>query len=225
LKNKTAVLIFANSAEKEAERKSFLSADVFSALNKQTLKTVEKSGLPYFHFSEKNQVGENFAERFANAIEAIYAKGFHNVITVGNDTPHLKTRHLVTATKNLATSDLVLGPSKDGGFYLMGLKKEHYHKETFLKLPWQTSKLHKSISNIIASKNLLVKFLEILKDIDVKEDIKQIIDSFKTIPLSILRLLHHLIFTSKTILSEIEINISDTILTQPFNKGSPSIFA
>ena len=120
---------------------------------------------------------------------------------------------------------MVLGPSKDGGFYLMGLKKELFNRDTFLKLPWQTNRLHKSITNIVAAKNLIVDFLEILKDIDVKEDIKQIIDSFKTIPISILRLLQHLIFTSKISFSEIKISISDTIFFQPFNKGSPSIFA
>ena len=149
MKKNTAILIFANSAEKEAERKTFLSSDVFSALNHQTLKTVEKSGIEYFHFSEKNQVGSSFGERFSNAIENIFNKGFKNVITIGNDTPHLKTKHLVDTVHQLEKNDLVLGPSKDGGFYLMGIKKEHFNKETFLKLPWQTSKLQKCITSIV----------------------------------------------------------------------------
>ncbi|WP_299059809.1 DUF2064 domain-containing protein [uncultured Polaribacter sp.] len=225
MKKNTAILIFANSAEKEAERKSFLYSDVFSALNHQTLKTVEKSGIEYFHFSEKNQVGSSFGERFSNAIEAIFKKGFENVITVGNDTPHLKTSHLVDTLFQLENNDLVLGPSKDGGFYLMGIKKEHFNKETFLKLPWQTSKLQKCITSILSSKVLNIKFLEILNDLDVLEDIKKIFHSFKRIPKSILKVLTLLIFTQKEFFIDVIINLQKTISTPNSNKGSPFIFA
>jgi glycosyltransferase A (GT-A) superfamily protein (DUF2064 family) len=225
MKNKTAILIFANSAEKEAERKTFLSTEVFSALNTQTLKTVEKSGITYFHFSEKQQVGNNFGERFSNAIETIFNKGFKNVITIGNDTPHLKTHHLINTLLQLEKKDLVLGPSKDGGFYLMGIKKDHFNKETFLKLPWQTNCLHKSIASIANSKKLKISFLEVLNDIDSKEDILLIINSFKEISLSILKLLQKLFFRNKTVFFEELIRFFKTSFSQNSNKGSPIIFA
>jgi len=222
--NQTAILIFANSAQKEVERKSFLSMDVFSALNSQIIKTVKKTRLPYFHFSEEEQIGDNFGERFSNAIESIFDKGFTNVITIGNDTPHLKASHLLETSKKLQKNDLVLGPSKNGGFYLMGIKKSHFNKETFLKLPWQTAKLHKSISKITSSKKLIVSFLEILKDINIKEDIKAILNSFRAISISLLHLLQQLIFTTKTISTPVKIDISKISFSQNFNKGSPFIF-
>ena len=221
----TAILIFANSAKKEAERKSFLSSDVFSALNNQTLKTVKKSGIQYFHFTEKNQVGASFGERFSNAIEAIFNKGFEKVITIGNDTPHLKTKHLLDTLHQFEKNDLVLGPSKDGGFYLMGIKKEHFHKNTFLKLPWQTSKLQQCITSLLSSKVLNVKFLEILNDLDVKEDVKKILHSFKSIPKSVLRFLILFIFTQKVFIVDFIINIKKTFSTPNSNKGSPLVFA
>lgn len=223
--NNTAILIFANSAEKETERKSFLSSDVFSALNRHTLKKVEKSGIEYFHFSEKNQVGKSFGERFSNAIEAIFNKGFEKVITIGNDTPHLKTSHLVDTLHQLEKNDLVLGPSKDGGFYLMGIKKEHFNKENFLKLPWQTSKLQKCITSIISSKNLTIRFLEILNDLDVLEDLKRIVNSFNAIPKSILNILTLLIFIPKEFFIDVIINLKKTFFTPNSNKGSPLVFA
>ncbi|WP_026776675.1 DUF2064 domain-containing protein [Polaribacter sp. Hel_I_88] len=225
MKKNTAILIFANSAEKEAERKTFLSSDVFSALNHQTLKTVEKSGIEYFHFSEKNQVGSSFGERFSNAIENIFNKGFKNVITIGNDTPHLKTKHLVDTVHQLEKNDLVLGPSKDGGFYLMGIKKEHFNKETFLKLPWQTSKLQKCITSIVTSKKLHIKLLGILNDLDVLEDIKKILDSFKAIPKSVLKILTLLICPQKEFFVDLTINFKKTFFAPNSNKGSPLIFA
>mgnify|MGYP001036233163 CR=1 FL=1 len=225
MKNNTALLVFANSAQKDAERKSFLSSDVFSALNQQTLKTVKKSGITFFHFSEKNQVGHSFGERFSNAIEAVFNKGFSNVITIGNDTPHLKSHHLVAALHQLEKNDLVLGPSKDGGFYLMGIKKALFNKETFLKLPWQTSRLQKCITSISATKKLQISFLELLNDIDSKEDIKKIIHSFKAIPTSILKLLFVFFRIEKKQFIHKKTAYQTVLFSQYFNKGSPLIFA
>ncbi|PQJ72039.1 DUF2064 domain-containing protein [Polaribacter butkevichii] len=225
MSKKTAILIFANSAEKEVERKSFLSADVFSALNAQTLKLVEKSEIAYFLISEKQQTGTSFGDRFSNAIQGVFNKGFDNVITIGNDTPHLKTHHLVDTLQQLETNNLVLGPSRDGGFYLMGIQKAHFDKESFIKLPWQTNRLHKSIANIATSKNLEIQFLELLNDIDSKEDIQFILDSFKAIPLSILKLLQKLFLSIKIAFFKVDFSTLQTSFSKNFNKGSPIIFA
>ena len=80
MKTKTAILIFANSAEKEVERKSFLSAEIFYALNSQNLKTVSKFEIEYFHISEKKQVGNTFVAPFSNAITAIFYRGFEHIV-------------------------------------------------------------------------------------------------------------------------------------------------
>ena len=223
MKNKTAILIFANSAQKEVENKSFLSADAFKELNKQTEEVVRNMGLPYFHFSEKEQIGASFGERFSNAIETVFSKGFNSIITVGNDTPHLRTSHLKQTAKSLNTSDLVLGPSKDGGFYLMGIKKEHFNIQSFLNLPWQTSKLQKCIATIVKTKNLSLKFLEVLKDIDTIEDIKVIVGSFKSISTLILAILRAFILTSEAFFHETAFNIKKTFHSPNSNKGSPLV--
>jgi glycosyltransferase A (GT-A) superfamily protein (DUF2064 family) len=223
MKNKTAVLIFANSAEKEAERKSFLSADVFSALNNQIIKTVEKSGIEYFHISDKQQIGNSFGERFLNAIEAVFDKNFNNVITIGNDTPHLKTHHLLDTLRQLEKNDFVLGPSKDGGFYLMGIKKEHFNKETFLQSPWQTNHLHNYFSSIASAQNLQLHFLEPLHDIDSKEDIKLIIQCFNTITNTILKLLQKLFYAIQKPYFKAQSILLETSYAQNLNKGSPLI--
>ena len=103
--NQTAILIFANSAEFEAIQKPFQSSQLlFDALNLQTLKVVKKTGIPYFLSSEKNQTGNSFGERFTNAIQSVYDKGFENVITIGNDTPHLQSQHILKAVENTQTN-------------------------------------------------------------------------------------------------------------------------
>lgn len=225
MNNQTAILIFANSAKKDAERKSFLSEDIFDALNSQTLKTAKKSGIPYFHFSEEQQIGNSFGERFANAIEEVFAKGYQKVITIGNDTPHLKAHHLIDTFHQLQKNDVVLGPSKDGGFYLMGIKKEHFNKAQFLNLPWQTNRLHQYIASVAASKNLNIRFLETLKEINEAEDIQQIINSFKSISKTVLNLLQRLLFINKVVVYKKFTTLIHSTFFQNFNKGSPAIFA
>lgn len=223
MNNKTAILIFANSAKKEAASKSFkASFELFKVLNVHTIKEVKKTGLPYYVVSEKEQIGNSFGERFTNAIENIYEKGFENIITIGNDTPHLNSKHLFKALKKLEQNDIVLGPSKDGGFYLMGLKKSCFNKDTFLKLPWQTSGLNRSISKLKASKKVNLSALETLSDIDSQEDIKTVIDSFNNLPIAIKLLLLESLFkaTQRTLYSTpcfyaISLNVH-------LNKGSPS---
>lgn len=222
--NQTAILVFANSPVKEVEQKSFLSKEVASSLNEHTLKTVQKTGLAYFHISENEQQGSNFGERFTNAISLIFEKGFTKVITIGNDTPHLQSHHIEAASQKLLTKDLVLGPSKDGGFYLMGISKPHFDKKIFLKLPWQTKKLNNSINKIIAIKQLTVHFLESLQDIDVIEDIKKIIDSFKTIPVKILSLLQRVISAKKQFFIPTVLRALQHFSNPNLNKGSPLIF-
>lgn len=221
MNNNTAILIFANSAEKEIVSKSFSSKHLFETLNSQTIQVAKKTGLTYFVYSENQQVGFSFGERFTNAIQSVYNKGFDTVITIGNDTPHLTSKHLLKTVEKLQTNDIVLGPSTDGGFYLMGLKKSSFNKNLFLKLPWQTSSLNRSISKFTASKKISICYLEVLTDIDIASDIKQILNSFKTIASSIKSILLQSLYILKNSISYQFIAFTDFILQFQFNKGSP----
>ncbi|REE27593.1 hypothetical protein DFQ09_101427 [Winogradskyella pacifica] len=221
MKNKTAILIFANSAEKELTSKSISSSDFFNLLDSDTVKTVQKTNLPYFHFSEKEQIGSSFGERFTNAIEAVFNKGFEHVISLGNDIPHLRANHILKATQNLATSDYVLGPSTDGGFYLMGFKKAHFNKTSFQNLPWQTAKLRQRLNTELQYQNESVSYLEMLTDIDNVSDIDSVLESFKTLDFKIKRLLLLLRKTTKTIVTSASVFQYVTVFKSPYNKGSP----
>ncbi|MEC3906825.1 DUF2064 domain-containing protein [Tamlana sp. 2201CG12-4] len=219
---KTAILIFAYSAEKEATLKPFQhSKRVFDALNVQTQDIAKKSGFPYVVFSEKQQKGNSFGERFTHAIQSVYNKGYDTVITIGNDTPHLTTNHILKTAHHLQNHDMVLGPSIDGGFYIMGLKKSQFNTKTFLELPWQTSQLNRSISQLHTSKKLKAYYLEVLSDIDSASDINTIIHSFRGISNTIKQLLISTTSIEKKIISNLNISIENFILNQPPNKGSP----
>jgi glycosyltransferase A (GT-A) superfamily protein (DUF2064 family) len=221
--NKTAILIFANSAEKEIVSKPFSSSSLFEVLNLQTIKIVKKTGLPYFHFNEDQQTGNNFGERFTNAIQSVYNSGYDTVISIGNDTPHLTTKHILKASEKLKTHQAVLGPSLDGGFYLIGLKQQQFNKDAFIKLPWQNSSLNKTISKTLGFKNNQIHYLEVLTDIDNASDIELILNSFKTISSKIKSILILFFPSLSQTDSYFNIGFKNFTLTKRRNKGSPAM--
>lgn len=223
MNNKTAILIFANSAKQEALSKPFKSSvELFDALHHQTMQKVKNTGVPFIIYSEKEQVGTSFGERFTNAIQSVFNKGYTQIITIGNDTPHLQSRQIIQAIEQLKTNNIVLGPSLDGGFYLMGLRKSQFNRNTFLNLPWQTSRLTRSISRLITAKKIRLVMLEVLSDIDSLADVKSILDSAKSLSKPIKLLLLSILSEAKTQIIFSAIHINNRALLHHFNKGSPN---
>ena len=102
IQHKTAILVFANSSQEEISHKAIpKSGLLFDMLTQRTLKTVKKTKLPYFHLTEEHQVGDSFGERFTNAIQMVFTKGFEQIITIGNDTPQLRVSHILDASGHL----------------------------------------------------------------------------------------------------------------------------
>lgn len=223
---KTAILVFAQSAQKEAADKPFKNATrLFTQLNNHTIAIVKKSNLPYFRLTEEQQIGTTFGERLTNAIQSIYDKGYDHVITVGNDTPHLQTRHILDTVKKLETHSLVIGPSKDGGFYLIGLHKSQFNPTLFLQLPWQSQTLTKEllIAYSLTQEKTQTHLLEILEDIDVSIDIKAILKGLRTLNNHIIRqLLEAIILIRTTIYTQKILFIDSFSRRVYYNKGSPT---
>ena len=110
------------------------ATELFTDLNMRTMAVISKSGLRCIHVDEASQKGAGFGERFTNAIKDIFNQGYEYVITVGNDSPGLKTSHILKALRFLQHNKVVLGPSLDGGFYLLGLHKDQFSENEFMKL-------------------------------------------------------------------------------------------
>ncbi len=218
----TAILIFANSAEEEISRKkSIHESKLFEELTSHTLRTVKKTGLPFYHFSEKEQQGASFGERFANAIQSIYDKGFDNVIAIGNDSPQLKSSHLLEVYRQLQEGKIVLGPSSDGGFYVMGLHRSKFSAELFIRLPWQQFGLFRKILGVLHDLGSSIHLLPWLHDIDSVEDIDQLLEHHKEIPFAIVRILNRLRVGKRRLSLKKVVFRSQSFPAFHYNKGSP----
>jgi uncharacterized protein len=85
------------------------------------------------------QRGEGFGDRLLHAAQDILALGFASVCLIDSDSPTAPRAAFLQAVRELARPGdrLVLGPSDDGGYYLIGLK--HPHPEPFAEIAWSTS--------------------------------------------------------------------------------------
>lgn len=114
------------------------------------------------------QSGSNLGERMSNAFAYLFAKGYSSVVIVGTDCPDLKVSDLNKAFLALSQNDLVIGPAKDGGYYLLG--KSCFCPELFKDIPWSTSKVLELTLDRADEANLHYEFLNIKSDIDTIED-------------------------------------------------------
>lgn len=219
---KTAILIFAHSAEQEAINKPFLhSQSVFQSLNDHTLQIVQQTQLPYFVVNETKQVGATFGARFTNAMQAVFDVGYDALIVIGNDTPHLTSSQLHSTKANLEANKVVLGESHNGGFYLLGIKKTHFKAESFLELPWQSQQLSKKLSQLLQLDALDICLLKKLQDINDVDDIKKIVCFFKKVYRWLFQLFLIITFQKGICLKHFSLLKTKQLTSTSYNKGSP----
>src|SRR5437016_6441389 len=112
------------------------------------------------------QHGETLGERLINAAAELLSNGFESACLINSDSPTLPSEILKTAASLLAQDGdrVVLGPSEDGGYYLIGLK--HPHHELFERIAWSTADVLAHTIERAAEINLPVEFLPTWYDVD-----------------------------------------------------------
>lgn len=122
------------------------------------------------------QQGENFGQRMAAAIQSAWSRGARRAVLIGSDCPSLDADLLAQALDQLQTHDVVLGPTYDGGYYLIGLNSDLPDEKVAIffqeDIDWGTSKVfHQTVQK--AEKELLsIATLKTLHDIDRPEDLE-----------------------------------------------------
>lgn len=112
------------------------------------------------------QRGEAFGERLVSALEDLFQLGFESVCLIDSDSPTVPQRAFIEAVTILAQSDapVVLGPSDDGGYYLIGLKK--LHRPLFKDISWSTDRVLEQTIERAGEMNLRVHLLPKWYDVD-----------------------------------------------------------
>lgn len=129
------------------------------------------------NYTHAYQTESDLGGRMAQAFEDTFAKGFERVVIIGSDCYDLSSDIIKKAFKALQNHDVVVGPAKDGGYYLIGLSK--MNKQLFTEIEWSTEQVLNTTIQKCKAANLSYHLLETLSDIDTIEDLnpylKQII--------------------------------------------------
>ena len=116
------------------------------------------------------QQGGDLGERMHNAFVKGFSLGFSRVALIGTDCPEITPFILDLAFQKLDESDVVLGPARDGGFYLSAMKRPF--PELFLDRRWSHSSVLSDSLRIVRESARSYDLLPALSDIDTFEDLK-----------------------------------------------------
>ena len=122
-----------------------------------------------FNLELKRQEGIDLGERMFNAFEFVFNQKNRQAIIVGTDIPDLSKEIILGAIDSLDKNDLVIGPSHDGGYYLLGMKK--VHSGLFEDIEWSSNSVFSSTVQKANASNLKIKELQMLRDIDTKNEL------------------------------------------------------
>lgn len=120
-------------------------------------------------FQKYLQLGDDLGDKMKNAFVKMFARGYEKVIIIGSDCAELDEVLVEEAFAALNDHDVVIGPAKDGGYYLLGSKK--LIPSFFTNKTWSTNNVF--LDTILDCKKAGLSYyvLKELNDIDEESDL------------------------------------------------------
>lgn len=122
-------------------------------------------------FKKSLQQGEDLGERMENAFNEGFESGFTSICIIGTDCYELTREIILQAFTALKSSDAVVGPARDGGYYLLGMNKPL--KDVFRNKRWSTDAVFQDTIRDFKSLQLRYVKLPKLTDVDTDGDLPQ----------------------------------------------------
>jgi rSAM/selenodomain-associated transferase 1 len=121
-------------------------------------------------FEKRLQQGSDLGERMQNAFAEAFAHGQKRVLIIGSDCAELETHMIKEAFAVLENNEVVIGPAKDGGYYLLGMKT--FYPTLFENKPWSSENVLMDTINDLKKLNASYYLLKTLSDIDHAADLE-----------------------------------------------------
>jgi rSAM/selenodomain-associated transferase 1 len=119
------------------------------------------------------QRGGELGERLRNCFADLFEMGFDSVIVLGADSPTVPGELIYDAFDCLENEeDVVLGPTADGGYYLLGMRAPH--APLFDGIPWSTGEVFAATKQRAAAAGLHLVELPEWYDVDTPEDLDRL---------------------------------------------------
>ncbi len=122
------------------------------------------------------QQGQDLAERLLAAIAYAHHREFAPIIVLGGDSPTLPPRVIEQACQSLSagSADVALGPTVDGGYYLVGVRKPEL--QIFQDVSWSSRNTFAHTARNVRQLNLKLLTLEQWHDVDTFADLRSLSD-------------------------------------------------
>ena len=117
------------------------------------------------------QEGTDLGQRMAAAFSQAFRQDARRVAIIGTDAPAVSRERVLEAFGSLDDHDVVIGPARDGGYYLLALSQSR--PALFQGLAWSTPSVFASTAERAKALGLGVRVLETLGDIDTLEDVRR----------------------------------------------------
>ena len=132
-------------------------------------------GIKNFSLQGKGCLGERMKRQILINKKLCIHKNIKNIILIGTDLPDLCHLDLLNTIKELKQNDLILGPSNDGGYWLIAFSERILSKHLylpFINIKWSKENVLQNTINNFSSTNFKYKFLHKKIDLDTIEDIE-----------------------------------------------------
>ena len=118
------------------------------------------------------QRGASLGERLDHLLTEALLGGSQRAVVMDSDSPALPAAYLRQAFDDLSDADVVLGPTRDGGYYLIGMKQPQ--PQLLREVQMSTSRVLADTLALAESSGLTVSLLPIWYDVDTVEDLHQL---------------------------------------------------
>jgi uncharacterized protein len=126
------------------------------------------------------QSGEGLAAGLTSVFANFAATGRRRIVAFNSDSPHLPASVLQSAFEALAQSDVVVGPTHDGGYYLVGATAAH--PELFAGDGLGTTNAYETLLGRVRTLGLSVNLTVPFYDIDVADDLSRLAGELQSAP-------------------------------------------
>jgi uncharacterized protein len=121
------------------------------------------------------QSGQDLGERMRNAFQEVFREGFESVVIVGSDCPYLEEGDIRRAFADMRAKDAVVGPTQDGGYYLIGLRSRsgRHLNRIFDHMKWSRRDVLAETRRRLQKLGITATTLRTLQDVDTSRDLKE----------------------------------------------------
>lgn len=116
------------------------------------------------------QQGNSLGEKMNNSLNYLFSKGYSKVVLTGSDIPSLNKDTILTSFDFLNTKDITIGPTVDGGYYLIG-SKSPINNILLSPITFGCCTVLENTLNIIKNNKKSVAILKEFRDIDTFDDL------------------------------------------------------